>query len=166
MKTCGIMVSKKTSHRFPGKNRLLFKENAEILLQCLGIGNVYMLSDDQKIIDECLLMDINIILKKRNIDDELSYLDVLRFAYYSIGIKYDIIVTILCNSIGHTVSNVMEGIERLKNDPDASEYRSFDKNGLQSGIFIFKADKLPEKWHHMGAFLSNGKEIHYIEELE
>ncbi len=166
MKICGIMISKKISHRFPGKNRLLWKKNADILIDCVGVDNVYMLSDDQKIKSRCEFEGISIIDKKINIDDEMSYLDVLRFAYMSIPEKYDIIVTIMCNTVGHSKFAVINGIDKLIEDEQAAEVRSFDEYGNQSGIFIFKADKLPEKWHHMASIVSNGKEIHYQEELD
>jgi hypothetical protein len=166
MNVCGIMISKKISKRFPGKNLLLYRKNAEILVNCCGAGNVYMITDDNRIKAGCQTMGISVIDKNINIDDELSYLDVLRFAYYSIYKKYDIIVTILCNSVGHEYEAVMEGIEEINSNDDVIEVRSFDQYGVQSGIFIFRADKLPEKWHHMASIVSNGKEIHYRSELD
>ena len=46
MKICGILISKEKSKRFPGKNRLLWQANAQILIDCVGRENVYMFTDD------------------------------------------------------------------------------------------------------------------------
>jgi len=166
MSTCKKKKKKKISKRFPNKNLLLFRENAEILIKCLGAENVYMLTDDYRIKAKCQVMGIAVIDKNINIDDELSYLDVLRFVYMSISKEYDFIVTILCNSIHHTKWSVMAGLKTIRNDSRVMEVRSFDEEGNQSGIFIFRGNKLPEKWHHMASVVSNGKEIHYRSELD
>lgn len=166
MKTCGILIAKEKSKRFPGKNRLLWRDNADILIDCIGCDNVFMFTDDPEIIAKCRGLGIKVILKNINFDDEMSYLEAIRYTYLSLGVKYEAIVSILCDSVGNNIWNVADGLEKLSSDHHADEVRSFDENGNQSGIFIFRADRLPEKWHHMAAITSNGKEIHYREELD
>lgn len=165
MKICGILISKEKSKRFPGKNRLLWEDNARELLKFMWCGDIYMFTDDPEIIAKCRDLGIKVILKNVNFHDDYSYLEALKFAYRSISVKYDIIVSLLCNSVGHSMWEISNGIEKLKSDLSSDEVRSFDDNGNQSGIFIFRADRLPEKWHHMASIVSNGKEIHYEEEL-
>lgn len=164
MKACGILIAKKNSERFPDKNYLLFRENAEILIWNLGVENVYMATDDERIKKECEGMGILVIDRGINIkQDDQSYLEVLKYAYYSINKKYDIVVTIICNAINHDRQAIRKGLRMIGDNKKINEIRSFDIKGNQSGIFIFK--ELPEKWYHMGAVQSNGKEIHYRKEL-
>lgn len=165
MKVCGIMVSKEKSNRFPHKNRMLFEDNAKILLQFLGAGNVYMFTDDPVIKEICYQYSIVVISKNVNFQDEFPYIETIKFAYYAIMKQYDYIVSILSNSIGHTIGPIKKGLEIMKNDSQVNDIRSFDEEGNQSGIFIFRANSLPEKLYHQAAILSNGKEIHYQEEL-
>lgn len=166
MKVCGIMVSKEKSTRFPHKNRVLFEPNLDMLVDICGIENVYMFTDDNEIEKKCHEKGVNTILKTVNIDDEETYLDVLRYAYMSINKKYDFIVSIQCDSIGHKKHSILEAINRLSKDDHASECRAFDSEGNQSGFFVFKSDRIPEKWHHMCTVVSNGREIHYEHELD
>lgn len=166
MKICGIMISKEISLRFPAKNRILFKENAELLKKVCGLSNVYMISNDIEIIDKCCNMGIKTIYKNVNCHDELPYLEVLKHALYSLPVKYDVIVTILSNSIGHKAESIVKGIDILLRDNHVNDIRSFDEEGNQSGIFIFRANSLPYALYHQAAIFDNGKEIHYKEELE
>lgn len=166
MKTCGIMISKERSKRFPEKNRILFKENARLLQKVCGIPHTYMISNDLKIIEECYRLRIKTIYKNVNCHDELPYLEVLKHALYILPVKYDIIVSILSNSIGHSEIAIREGLEIIEKDSHVNDIRSFDNQGNQSGIFIFRVNNLPDKLYHQAAIISNGKEIHYKEELK
>jgi len=165
MNVCGIMVSKEKSTRFPHKNRKLFEQNLNILIDVCGKNNVYMFTDDAVIAEKCKENGVAIIPKTENFDDEFCYLDALRFTFFSIEKKYDYIVSMQCDSIGHKKESVIDAIEKLKNDNHASECRAFDCNGKQSGFFVFKSEKLPDKWYHMCAVVSDGREIHYEMEL-
>lgn len=164
---CGILITKKNSKRFPVKNRLLFKDNLKIMIEAVGKENTYMFTDDAEIADFCLNNDIKVIWKGLNIDDETSYLDVLRYAFmYINNKKYDVIATVICNSINHTSEKIIEAIHKLIDQPESIEIRSFDDKGNQSGIFVFRAEKFPDKWHHQGMIISNGREIHYESDLD
>lgn len=166
MNICGIMVSKEKSTRFPHKNRILFEDNAKLLLKVCGFGNVYMFTDDVEIKNQCAMLGIPIIPKRNNFDDEFTYLEALRYTFFSLPKKYDIIVSVQCDSVNHDVESVERGIELLKSDDHMTEVRAFNEKGKQSGVFIFRAEKLPDRWHHMGMVIDNGKEIHYREELD
>lgn len=160
------MISKEISHRFPGKNRLLFKENARLLQKVCGIAHTYMITNDMGIIEKCSEIGIKTIYKNVNCHDELPYLEVVKHALYILPIEYDIIVSILSNSIGHSEIAIREGLEIIEKDSHVNDIRSFDNQGNQSGIFIFRVSSLPDKLYHQAAITSNGKEIHYKEELK
>ena len=81
MKTCGILIASKIRKRFPFKNRLLYKENAEILIKACGTDNVYMFTDDPVIQKECKELDINIIYRGPNAHKNLQYIEMLKFVY-------------------------------------------------------------------------------------
>jgi len=130
-----------------------------------GVENVYMFTDCEKIKDECIDKEIYIIEKSKNFDDEFTYLEALRYAYYSLNTKYDIIVSIMCNSVGHNLFSIENAVKKIQFDKDIVEVRGFNMHGNQSGLFVFKADRLPEKWHHMGSVFDAGREIHFKEEL-
>jgi CMP-N-acetylneuraminic acid synthetase len=166
MKICGILITKEESKRFPEKNRKLFEHNLDIMINTVGHENVFMFTDDEYIAKVCFSKEVSVIRKRTNIDDEMSYLDVLRYAYMSIDEKYDVIVTVQCNSIGNIANDIFRAIDALKLDPHIVEVRSFNDHGKQSGIFAFKSGLIPEKWHHQAIIITNGKEIHYESELE
>ncbi len=49
------------------------------------------------------------------------------------------------------------------------EVRSFDKNGVENGLFLFKEDVILNNHNistYLGCIINDGKEIHYKEELE
>jgi hypothetical protein len=76
------------------------------------------------------------------------------------------IVSVLCNTVGHTSEKIREAVRALANDPESMELKSFDREGHQSGIFAFWADNLPETRYRVTSIFSPGKEIHYKEELQ
>lgn len=167
MKVCGIMAAKEHSKRFPGKNRLMYKHNLSILCDAVGRENVFMFTDDMEIMGYCIKKaGVWVIQKGINFDDEYNHLDILRYCIMNLNNKYDIIVSILCNTVGHTSEKIREAVRALQDHPEAIEVKSFDHDGCQSGIFAFWADRLPEKRHRIAMIISNGKEIHYKEELE
>lgn len=169
MKVCGIITAKKKSERFSGKNRFMFRHNLEIMAVALGKDNVFMYTDDKLIHDWCENNLFNYFVEPKRAADCLNHFSAMKSAYRKIldhGRNYDIIVTILCNTVGHAPINIVEAIAALQADPEAMEVKSFDNKGQQSGIFAFWADRLPEKRHRIVAINSNGQEIHYKEELK
>lgn len=166
-KICGIIGSKTISRRFPFKNRLLFENNLNILIDVLGREHVYMFSDDIEILSYCLLNKIAIIPKGPNFSDEHSHLDIIKFCInYIVDKKYNIIVSPLCNTIGHTPEDIENAINALINDPEAREVKAFDKSGHQTGLFAFWAESLPMVRHRVSAITCDAMEIHYRSELD
>ena len=133
MKTCGILIAKKNSKRFPDKNYLLYKNNLELMIDICGSENVYMTTNDRRIEHECTNIfkyGINVIWRGVNlIDDDQSYIEVLKFAWQSINKKYDYIISLVASSVGHKKEDILNGLFRLKNDYNSYEARSFDMHG-------------------------------------
>jgi CMP-N-acetylneuraminic acid synthetase len=181
MKAVGIMLIKEKSERFPDKNifpvdgRPMFAHNIDVLQKCKLIDEIYILTDSMFVENFCHSnyldgKSLGLIKESRNLTrEEQDYFDVLKYAYQCIDKRYDIIVSILANSINHKIFSVNSGIQKMINDPKVQEIRSFDSLGNQSGIFIFRESIIinnHEMSHHMAAINSNGKEIHYREEID
>lgn len=177
MNVCGIIIAKENSNRFTGKNNYvyidkpLFAHSLSLLLGCNYIDDVYVATDSQKIKNYCrtLVGMPSVIDRGINIiADEQPYFDVLKFAYQSINKRYDIIVTVLANSIDHTEKPITEGILKMFTCPDVYEIRSFDEFGNQSGILMFREKIITDTYNisnHMASVRSDGREIHYRSEL-
>ena len=166
MKTCGIMIAKENSNRYPGKNRNLFEDNLKILISTCGNENVYMFSNDCEIIKISKGYDVNILDRKINaIDDEQSYLDLLKYCYMDIDKEYDYIISILANSIKNKKEDIEKGLNIFNKNNKISLCRSYNDDGIQSGVFIFRPQKFPLIWYDEGCILNSGKEIHYEDEL-
>lgn len=101
--------------------------------------------------------------------DEQPYLDILRVAYMQLPKQYDIIISILANSIGHSLHALKCMIEIVENNDKIMEVRSFNRDGEQSGMFVFREkyilDFYMPRLIDMGAVFDSGREIHYEEEL-
>jgi len=166
MKVCGIIAAKEKSTRFPGKNRLMYKENLHNMSIALGKENIFMLTDDQEIYDYCISNGYTVHWEPPALALSGNHVFCLKYMNAVIKKEYDIIVTILCNTVGHSAMKIREAARALQCDPEALEVKSFNHEGHQSGIFAFWADRLPEKRHRIAMIISNGKEIHYKEELD
>ena len=175
MKVAGIIIAKNKSKRFPGKNyynidgKPMFYNNVELLQKTKEVDDVYVATDSDIIKDYCKKKNIKIINRPINISyDDQPYFDVLRYAYFCIEKRYDVIVTILANTVGHTVAPISRGLLKLQYDEDIKEIRSFDEYGNQSGILMFREDMLLNTYsisNHMHSIRSDGREIHYVEEI-
>lgn len=175
MSAVGIIIVKENSNRFPGKNYYhvdgvpMFYHNVKLLLGCDKIDDVYVCTDSNYSRSYCLGRDIKVIWRGKNISaDEQPFFEVLKYAYQSIPERYDIIVTVLANSIDHNKDGIEKAIEIIEKNEEVKEVRSFDKVGNQSGILAFK-DCLFYGNHtlaHMAMIRSDGKEIHYKGELD
>lgn len=173
MKVCGIMIAKENSNRFPGKNRLLFEDNLNILIDVCGKNNTYMFSNDKDILKRCHEKEVHSFVRHINaIDDDQPYIDVIKFAYMRINdkdFKYDYIVSILANTINHDVNianRIKSKIKYMGINKETTLMRSYNSADEQSGIFIFRTNNLPEKLYHEEIIFDGGSEIHYKEELE
>lgn len=166
MKICGIMLAKKNSNRFPEKNKLLFEKNLNNLISICGNENVYMFSNDIDILRKCDGYNINYSNRGINaIDDDQSYLDLIKYSYMQIDEKYDFIVSVLCNSINNTIDDIKKCLNIISKNEKLTLCRSYNQDGIQSGIFVFRPENFPLIWYDECCILNSGKEIHYKDEL-
>ncbi len=175
MKTCGIIIAKKNSIRFPGKNFHMvdgvpmFWHGVSVLKKFIPDNHLYVATDCEEIKIYSSQRGIRVIPRGPNVsDDEEPFFSVLKYAYQCLPESYDVIVSIAANSLYHDVDAIAHGLEIMKTQPEISEIRSFSDGGDQSGIFIFRHLVFEEPamvLNHMAAVKSNGREIHYKEEL-
>jgi len=175
MKVCGIILAKENSNRFPGKNykeykgKPLFEHSLDLIRQFVKIEDIYICTDSSTIKIFCN-GKYNIINRYCNVNrDDEPYLSVLKYAYQFIAKSYDIIITVLANSINHDAEAIIEGIRILEKYDKIQEVRSFDSDGIQNGIFLFREEfvlNCNSTLHEMGYIYDPGKEIHYKEELD
>ena len=173
MKAIGIIIAKENSIRFPGKNyhdvegKPMFLHAVNLLRDSKYIEKIVIATDSKIIKKYC--KDMTVIHRSKNITrDEQPFFEVLKFTYQSMSKRYDIIVSVLANSIEHTSGAVDKAIEKMMSDDHISEIRSFDNDGEQSGIFLLRESVILEQHEtsqHMASVLSTGREIHYEDEL-
>ena len=171
----GLVAAKNNSNRFPEKNKFiynnkpLFWHSVEPLLHSSLIDDVYVITDSTEIQDYCKLNNVKTIWRPKNAtrnDDKL--INILRYAYYSLDIDYDIVVSIMANCPGNYSSNIEKGINLIKNN-NIKEVRSFDKNGIENGVMILDKEVIQDNRdisYYLGSIQTNAKEIHYKNELE
>ena len=174
MSNVGIISAKSNSNRFPNKNIYeldgypLFWYSVKPLIECKYIDDVYVVTDSHYIKRFCEDRGVKVIWRGVNaIHDEEPLLGVLRYGYKCIDKSYDNIVTIMANCPNHTVEVVNESIEFMMKS-DLLEVRSFNKEGVESGLMIFKEKVILNTLQissHIGYICSNVKEIHYKEDL-
>ena len=173
-KTVGIIIAKENSIRFKGKNNHyingepLFWHNVQCLIDS-GIQDIYVATDSSLIKEYCKNEPVHIIDRNVNIiEDEQAWFDVIKYCYYTLPEKYDIIVSILANCIYHVPSDVCWGINLLEKNTHLKEIRSFDPAGSENGIIMLRSDVLNkhEISNYLGCIHTSGKEIHYIEDIE
>jgi len=175
MSAVGIIIVKEHSNRFPGKNYYfhngapMFYHNVELLLNCDKIDDVYVCTDSDYSWLYSYERNIKTIWRGKNISaDEQPFFEVLKYAYQSIPERYDYIVAILANCIGHKQDDVNTAVETAIEN-NYHDVRSFNDSGRESGIIILKESVLINNFNisaHMGAVRSNGREIHYRSELD
>ena len=99
--------------------------------------------------------------------DEDKLINILRFGYYNLDKNYDVIVSLMANCPKHSTKKINDGIDLLK-DKKFKEVRSFNKDGEESGILIFKNEILENNFdisYYIGGIISDVKEIHYKGDL-
>lgn len=139
------------------------------LRDCPLIDVVYVATDSNDIYKHCQDNNILTLWRGHNATHpEEPLYNVLQWAYKTIAMKYDTIVSIMPNCPGHTAENVQAAIEMLENKK-LYEVRSFDIDGNENGILALKENVLFTKHEisvYCGAVISKAKEIHYEKELE
>lgn len=175
MKVLGLVAAKENSNRFPNKNIYpvngipMFMNSVFPLLNSNLIDKVYVITDSQYIKTYCEDKNIGVIWRSKNATrDEDKLINILRYAYYSLDIEYDIVVTIMANCPKNSLEDVEKGIKLLKNNK-LKEVRSFDKNGLENGIIILDKEVIQDNRdisYYLGGIITKGKEIHYKKDLK
>ena len=178
MKIAGIIIAKENSNRFPRKNyhvfngKPMFLHNVELLRKSdyIKSDSIYVATDSENIKKICKDNGIYVIHRGPNISiDEQPFFDVLKYAYMTINKQYDIIVSILANTINHELFSVNESIKKMVENENVHEIRSFDDKGNQSGIIALRENIILEDnkiSNQMAMVKSNGREIHRLEELQ
>ena len=173
--TVGLVAAKSNSNRFKNKNNYilngypLFWHSVLPLLKSSSIDKVYVLTDSKEILEYCNKKKVDVIWRKKNAtEDEEPLLNILKFAYMSLDIEYEFIVTIMANCPGHNSQAVEEGINMIKSG-NFQEIRSFNDKNEESGLMIFHKNVI-KKYHqissHIGLLNSNAKEIHIKKDLD
>lgn len=174
MKVLGLVAAKENSNRFPGKNihlvnnEPLFYHSVKSLINSQLIDDVYVVTNSVTIKNYCDEKNINIIWRSKNATrDEDKLISILRYAYYSLDIEYDIIVSVMANCPQNSLEDVEKGI-KLMQENNLKEVRSFDRKGIENGIIILNKEIIQDNRdisYYLGGIITNGKEIHYKEDL-
>lgn len=162
--TCGIIIAKKNSKRFPGKNthiyngKPLYKHNYDLLS---SLFDTYLCTNIP------FLKEENIIYRGVNLStDEQPLFELIKFGYQSMPIAYEWIVCILANTINVDKKDVLKGLEIAKKN-NLKEVRSYGKNGVENGLLILHKTVInePRISTYVGMIETDSKEIHYKNDL-
>ena len=172
--TIGMVVAKNNSNRFPGKNKYilngypLFWHSVQPLLNSKQIDQVYVVTDSEYIQNYCNKQNVSVIWRPINASrDNDKLISIIRWAYYSLNISYDIIVSVMANCPGHTSADIDLGIKKFKEN-NLKEVRSFDEVGKENGIIILHKDIVEDNRdisYYIGSIQTKANEIHYKEEI-
>ena len=175
MKVLGLVAAKNNSNRFPGKNfhlvnnEPLFYHSVKSLINSQLVDDVYVVTDSMLIKNYCDKNNIKIIWRSKNAArDEDKLINILRYAYYSLDIEYDVIVSIMANCPQNSLEDVEKGI-KLMQENNLKEVRSFDRNGVENGIIILDKEIMHDNRdisYYLGGITTNGKEIHHKADLK
>ena len=170
----GIVAAKANSNRFPGKNMFelkgipLFWHSVQPLLESKLIDKVYVVTDSMIIKEYCDKRKVEVIWRPKNAtDDEDPLLSILKFAYYNLDEPYEMVITIMANCPGHSVEAVDKAIEMMRTG-NFLEIRSFNNNQDESGLMVFSKAVITKNSQissHLGAVQSDGREIHYKQDI-
>lgn len=170
MSILGVVAAKDKSTRFEKKNMRnykgepLFWHNVKAMLK-IGI-KPYVITDSKYIKNYSESRGVDVIDRNYNISHcEQSIFDVYKFAHWNLP-KYDIMVTILANTINVESKDIQKAISLLRRNK-LKEVRSYNK-GVENGLAVF--DKSVFDKHeissYVGAIETKAKEIHYESEIK
>lgn len=178
----GIVAAKEQSERFPGKN-LEIVDNMPLFMHpvtaCLKSKLITDFILSTNFIDYTPYKStsgnfINHIRRFGKCDTNDSIANVWKSVYRSLVPEYDYIVGVLANTIGHTSEDIDKALELIQSK-NLQEVRSFGHDGIENGIIVLTRDRLlngitnvkgnPPISTYIGAIITNGKEIHYKEDL-
>lgn len=174
MSTLGIVVAKAQSKRFKNKNLYkingypMFWYSVKPLLESNLVDDVVVATNSSIIKEVCENANVPVVWRPKNASEsEEPLLKVLNYVYKSLNKKYDNIICILANAPGHTSECVNKAIKLMKKH-NLKEVRSFDNNGLENGLLLFKESVILENVNmstYLGGIVNNVKEIHYKSDL-
>lgn len=170
-----IIPVKENSNRFPGKNYHLidgvplFWYSVKPFLESRFVHDIYVSTNSPYVEEYCKKNNVGIIFRGINCsDDNEPLLDVLKFSYKTLNQAYDVVATIMANCPLHKARDVDEAVLKIEK-PDVMEVRGFNSNGQESGLLVFKSKIVTENLQissHIESINTNGKEIHYLSELQ
>jgi len=176
MQVIGIVAAKRQSLRFPGKNKHmlagkpLFWHSVEPLVDSDLVGDVIVSSDCPEIQEYCSLKGVEVQHRHINaIENEAPLLGVLKQVCLNYHSSFDCVVTIMANCPGHKVGDVEAAISLMKEDTSLNEIRSFDAEGNETGLMMFRKHIILEAASissHIGAIQTEGFEVHFKEDLD
>jgi len=173
-KIVGIIIAKKNSNRFPNKNIYeyegypLFWHNVMRLIESKYDIEIVVATDSEYIENYCQENSINVIRRGPNIiDDNQPLFDVLKYAYNTLNLRYDICVNILANTINVRSKDIDNSIHLLV-DNQLKEVRSYNQKGVENGLLVLDTDIITTKYQistYVGSIITKSKEIHFKHEL-
>lgn len=158
--TCGIILAKSESFRLPEKNFLpingvpMWEHQKNILERC--VDDVYVFGDR-----------FGNRPPQASMNDEPLF-SALKWAYKTLPKRYEVIVCLMANCPQHTPEGINQAISRFF-EINCKELRSFDKNGIESGLLIFDEGYLLRKHEistYQAAIILDSIEIHTQEDYE
>ena len=75
----------------------------------------------------------------------------------------------MANCPGHTELDVKRALNKITSDKSINEIRSFDKDGNETGLMVFKKKVIMENSSissHIAAIQTNGFEVHRKNDLD
>lgn len=174
MKSVGIVVAKKDSRRFPGKNSHVFRgvplfwHSVNALLNS-KVDCVVVATNSQSIQQYCKKKGVHVVWRGVNASEpEEPLFDVIKYCYKCLDEKFDIIVSLMANSIGHTPVHINQCVRFLKQNDDILELRSYGINGKENGILVIKSKVMckHELSTYMATYQNEALEIHRERDLK
>jgi|GEM_PF-2423236 len=176
MKIVGIVIAKKESKRFNNKNIYIvngvpmFWHAVCPLLKSNVIDDVYVATDSDIIKEYCRKREVNIIHRGVNaIHNDEPLFSILKHIYKCIENRYDIVVSILANSIGHQAIDIDKCVSMLIKNTELKEVRSCGRGNIENGILAIRESVIYNKHElstYIGMIKSYGVEIHYEKDLK
>lgn len=175
MSVVGIVAAKENSSRFPGKNYFvlngvpLFWHSVQPLLDSTYVDDVYVATNSEVISSYCKNKNVKVIWRGPNCsDNDEPLLSILKYAYQSLSTHYQYLITIMANCPFHTASTVDNALLKIQTG-NYNEIRSFNSNGDENGLMVFKSSIIKEHLQissHIGSINAEAMEIHYESEIE
>ena len=169
MKILGIVPAKSKSYRFPGKNKILFKDNVLAMKDSRQFDDIIVASDDFYILHDSKYK-LKVGTWERSlveIELNLPLIDVLKQVYLAQNKSYTHIICVFGCTYGLISESISSMVAKMASDNSLKEVRSFDLNGFENGMFMLTVDRLLEGHisSYIGCVHSSMAEIHTEDQL-